>query len=136
VGDGKKDCTASLRQAISAARNAGGGHVIVPAGRFLTGALELYNRIDLHLERNATLIFKTTPAAYLPVELTRFGGQDCYNYRPFIRAYKRSNISVSGSGVIDGQADDEHWWPWRGKQEWLLSGFGVTSIAVRRLGQR
>jgi polygalacturonase len=137
VGDGKKDCTTSIRRALVAARDAGGGHVLVPAGKFLTGAIELYTRIDLHLEANSTLAFKTDPAAYLPVVLTRFGGQDCYNYRPFIRAYKRSNISISGSGVIDGQADLGHWWPWRGSREFgWVPGQPNQSAALKRLREQ
>ena len=38
VGDGEKDCTAAFRSAIAACAAAGGGRVVVPAGRFLTGA--------------------------------------------------------------------------------------------------
>jgi polygalacturonase len=137
VGDGRKDCTASIRQAIVAARDAGGGHVIVPPGRFLTGAIELYDRIDLHLERNATLIFKTNPAAYLPVVATRFAGQDCLNYRPLVRAYGRRNVAITGSGTIDGQADNAHWWPWRGKAEFgWVSGQPNEFPARRRLREQ
>ena len=41
VGDGKASCTAAIRKAIDACAAAGGGHVIVPDGRFLTGAVHL-----------------------------------------------------------------------------------------------
>src|SRR4029453_15056287 len=119
------------------ASNAGGGHVIVPAGRFLTGALELFGKIDLHLELNATLLFKTAPPAYLPLKVPRFGGQDCFNFRPFIRAFKRSDISISGSGVIDGQADTKHWWPWRGTREFgWVPGQPNQFAAIKRLRQQ
>ncbi len=39
------------------------------------------------------------------------------NYSPFIYAYGEENIAVTGAGVLDGQCDREHWWPWKGKTE-------------------
>jgi hypothetical protein len=39
VGDGAALCTDAIRKAIAACRAAGGGRVVVPAGRFLTGAI-------------------------------------------------------------------------------------------------
>ena len=41
VGDGRTDCTAAFRAAIDACSAAGGGRVVVPAGRFLTGPIHL-----------------------------------------------------------------------------------------------
>src|SRR5512134_43951 len=41
VGDGAKSCTDAIRKAIGACRAAGGGRVIVPDGRFLTGPVRL-----------------------------------------------------------------------------------------------
>ena len=35
------------------------------------------------------------------------------NYSPFIYAYEQENIAITGSGTLDGQAGDAHWWPWR-----------------------
>src|SRR4029079_4403589 len=35
VGDGRADCTDAIRKAIAACRSAGGGRIVVPAGRFL-----------------------------------------------------------------------------------------------------
>jgi polygalacturonase len=36
------------------------------------------------------------------------------NYSAFIYAYGEKNIAVSGRGTLDGQADNQHWWPWCG----------------------
>ncbi|MEO3753135.1 glycoside hydrolase family 28 protein [Streptomyces sp. B6B3] len=112
VGDGTTDCTAAIRDAIEDCAAAGGGHVVVPAGTYLTGAVHLRDRIDLHLEAGATLSFSQDPAAYLPAVYTRFEGMECYNYSPFVYAYGCRNIALTGSGVIDGNADDTHWWDW------------------------
>jgi polygalacturonase len=36
------------------------------------------------------------------------------NYSPLIYAYQQENVSISGNGILDGQADTNHWWPWKG----------------------
>src|SRR5687767_14689446 len=57
VGDGVASCTDAIRTAIAACRAAGGGRVVVPAGRFLTGAIRLESGVELHVMRNGTLAF-------------------------------------------------------------------------------
>lgn len=106
------DATEAIRKAIAACTAAGGGHVIVPAGTFLTGAIHLKSNVDLHLEEGSTLLFKTDPKAYLPVVFTRFEGMEFYNYSPFIYALDQENIAITGKGTLDGQADAQHWWLW------------------------
>jgi polygalacturonase len=112
VGDGTTLDSAAFRDAIAACSAAGGGHVVVPAGRFLTGAIHLLSNVDLHLEDGATVAFSTDPADFLPVVYSRYQGVECYNYSPFIYAYGQHNIAITGSGTLDGQADSEHWYPW------------------------
>jgi polygalacturonase len=115
AGNGKTDCTAAIRQAIDACNKAGGGRVVVPAGRFLTGAIHLRSGVNLYVAKGATLLFSTDPKDYLPVVLTRFEGNDCYNYSPLVYAYRQRNIAVTGQGTLDGQASDRHWWYLSGK---------------------
>src|SRR4029079_3112182 len=54
---GTFDCTTAIRAAIDACSLAGGGRVVVPAGRFLTGPVHLKSRVNLHVARGATLAF-------------------------------------------------------------------------------
>src|ERR1041385_4510367 len=62
VGDGQTDCTAAIAKAIDACAQKGGGHVVVPAGQFLTGAIHLKSNVDLHLDKtNSVLLFSTDP---------------------------------------------------------------------------
>src|SRR5436190_10844205 len=68
-GNGVQDATGAIGQAIAACTAAGGGRVVVPAGRFLTGPVRLASRVNLHLAEGATLAFTTDPKAYLPVVL-------------------------------------------------------------------
>src|SRR5438105_2150498 len=48
-GDGKTDCTAAIHKAIGACTKSGGGRVIVPSGRFLTGAIHVENNVNLYV---------------------------------------------------------------------------------------
>jgi len=115
VSDGEKLCSHAMADAVRACSQAGGGSVIVPKGRFLTGAVHLESNVNLHLEEGATLAFSRDPKDYLPAVFTRFEGTECMNYSPFIYAFEKTNIAVTGKGVLDGQAGPEHWWPWAGK---------------------
>ena len=114
VGDGAADCTDAIRNAIAACRAAGGGRVVVPDGRFLTGAIHLQSGVELHLSPGATLAFDHDARKYLPVVLTRWEGTELMNYSAFIYAFEASNVAVTGTGTLDGQADADHWWNWRG----------------------
>ena len=113
-GDGAKDCTAAFREAIAACATAGGGRVIVPAGRYLTGAIHLRSRVNLHVAQGATIAFARDPRQFLPAVFTRWEGVEVMNYSPFIYAFEARDIAITGSGTLDGQAGDAHWWPWKG----------------------
>ena len=115
VGDGQTDCTEAFRKSIAACAHAGGGVVVVPAGSFLTGAIHLRSNVNLHVSKGATIKFSQDPKKYLPLVFSRWEGMELMNYSPFIYAYKQTNIAVTGEGTLDGQSDNEHWWPWNGK---------------------
>ncbi|TFI56901.1 glycoside hydrolase family 28 protein [Sphingomonas parva] len=112
-GDGRSLATAAIAAAIDACAKAGGGRVLVPAGRFLTGAVHLRSNVELHLAEGATLAFSTDPADY-PMVFTRWEGIELINYSPFVYAFGQKNIAITGRGTLDGQADARHWWAWKG----------------------
>ncbi len=115
VEGGKKDCTEAVAKAIAACAAAGGGRVVVPEGVFLTGAIHLKSGVNLHVEKNATLLFHRDPKMYLPVVFTRWEGTECMNYSPFVYAFEQTNIAISGEGTLDGNASCDYWWNWSGK---------------------
>lgn len=117
VGDGETDCTEAFNNAIAACNAAGGGRVVVPRGNFLTGAIHLQSNVNLHVTQEAVILFSRDTHKYLPLVYTRFEGIECMNYSPFIYAYEQENIAITGSGTLDGQADDDNWWAWKGKRE-------------------
>jgi polygalacturonase len=114
-GDGKTDCTEAFRKAIVACNRAGGGRVLVPAGVFSTGPIHLKSNVNLHVTRGATIKFDRDPKKYLPLVFTRWEGMELMNYSPFIYAFGQRNIGLTGEGIIDGNADCDHWWPWKGR---------------------
>jgi len=101
-GDGKTDNTTAFAKAITACNAAGGGRVTVPAGNWLTGAIELLDNVNLNVAAGATILFSTDTSQY-PVVLTRWQGIECMNFSPLIHAEGRTNIAITGAGTLDGQ---------------------------------
>jgi polygalacturonase len=118
VGNGTSDCTEAFRKAIAACNQAGGGRVVVPRGSFLTGPIHLKSNVNLHVTAEATIKFSRNPAHYLPVVFSRWEGMELMNYSPFIYALDQKNIAITGTGVLDGQSDNEAWWPWNGRPQY------------------
>jgi polygalacturonase len=115
-GDGKVDCSDAIRKAIDECNRAGGGRVVIPDGEFSTGAIHLKSNVNLYVSKGATIKFDPDPKKYLPVVFTRWEGMELMNYSPFIYAFEQKNIAITGEGVLDGNANCEHWWPWAGRQ--------------------
>lgn len=113
TGNGAIDCTTAFRDAIRACNAAGGGRVVVPPGRYLTGPIHLMSNVNLHISRGATIAFDRDPARYLPAVFTRWEGMELFNYSPLIYAFEQNNIAITGEGTLDGQASEQHWWPWK-----------------------
>ena len=113
--DGSTDCTSSFRRAIAECNRAGGGRVVVPAGVYLTGAIHLKSNVNLEVQEGATIKFSQNPKDYLPAVFSRWEGVELYNYSPFIYALDQRNVAITGRGTLDGQSNNEAWWPWNGR---------------------
>ena len=131
VGDGVTDCNPAFKKAITACTKAGGGRVIVPKGTFLTnGPIHLDNNVNLHVTRNATIKFGTNFNDYLPHVRVRWEGTECYNYSPLIYAYKKTNIALTGSGTLNGQAESS-WAMWPDKEK----PGTISNEVLRKMGK-
>ncbi len=97
VGDGVTDNTEAFGKALKELEKQGGGHLVVPAGIWMTGPIVLKDRMDLHLEKNAMVLLTPDRAAHLK------NGKAV----PGISASKRTDVSITGEGVIDGNGE---WW--------------------------
>lgn len=109
---------AAIMAAIDSANAIGGASVLIPAGQWLTGPIELKSNVNLIIDEGATLKFSTVYEDYLPTVITRWEGVDCYNLKPLIYAYEQTNVGISGKGVIDGQGSNEIWWFMKGREEY------------------
>ena len=109
-GDGITKNTNAFKKAIEACSKAGGGKVIVPKGKWLTGAIHLKSNVNLHFKKGAELHFSTDPNDYLPVVFTRWAGFELYNYSPLIYARDCNNIAITGPGKLYGHGAS--WWKW------------------------
>lgn len=121
VADGQTLNTEVINKAIIECSQAGGGVVLVPQGVFLTGAVHLKSNVNLHIAEGATLLFSRDPNDYLPLVYTRFEGNEVMNYSPLIYAFEQENIGITGKGTLDGNANKDFWWPWKGpwsRQTW------------------
>lgn len=112
------DNTKAIKKAIQVCSKKGGGMVLVPKGKFLSSAIHLEDNVNLHLEDGAEIIFSVNPKDYLPLVQTTFEGTECMNYSPLIYAYKKTNVAVTGKGILNGQASNKYWWAWCGKEEY------------------
>ncbi|HMB61223.1 MAG TPA: glycoside hydrolase family 28 protein [Xanthomonadales bacterium] len=115
VGDGRTDCSQAIAETIAAASAKGGGRVTIPPGVYLTGPMHLQNHINLHIEEGATLSFIPEPDRYLPAVFTRWEGMEFMGLSPLIYAYGKTDLAVTGKGILNGGADETNWWPWANK---------------------
>lgn len=131
VADDSSDSSSAIKAAIKACADAGGGRVVVPAGRFNTGPVHLMSNVNLHLQQHAVLSFYPEPARYLPAVLTRWEGVELMGYSPLIYAYQQDNIAITGQGILEGNGSNTQWWPWKGKWKhtpWALDATTDQSL--------
>ena len=117
VADGITGNTLAFEKAIKVCAQNGGGKVLVPKGKYLTGAIHLESNVNLHLEDQAEILFSINPKEY-PVVHTSFEGTELMNYSPLIYAKNKTNIAITGQGTLNGQADHTNWWIWSGGKDY------------------
>ena len=108
VTDGSSLCTESIQKAIDVCHNNGGGRVLVPAGKYISGTIYLKDNVELHLERGALLKASS--------DINDYNDEDAYpqNYgclaenwlgKHLVIALECKNAAVTGYGVIDGNGE-------------------------------
>ncbi|MDP9173975.1 MAG: glycosyl hydrolase family 28 protein [Planctomycetota bacterium] len=102
VGDGVTLNTVALQKAIDALSADGGGTVIIPPGRFLTGTIQLKDNITLHLDDQAILLGSTNKADYRNVD-PFIDGTKILRGEAMIVSSDAKNVGIEGNGAIDGQ---------------------------------
>jgi hypothetical protein len=97
-GDGATLDTAAVQAAIEACHRDHGGTVLVPAGDFLVGTLELQSNVTLHLASQGRLLGSGNPADYHAGKGIPPGNGNVV----LLGAANLENVTIEGNGTIDG----------------------------------
>ena len=93
--DGSILYTTSIQRAIDAVHERGGGRLVFPAGKYISGSIYLKSNVTLHFEKGAVLYGSTNPLDYV---------KDAYvGWQSLIFAIKQDNIGITGQGTINGR---------------------------------
>ncbi|MDP4290972.1 MAG: glycosyl hydrolase family 28 protein, partial [Bacteroidota bacterium] len=102
VGDGTTLNTTAIQKAIDACYKAGGGKVVIPQGKFLSGTIVLKDNITLQFNKDALLLGSTNLADYQNVDPFTDGLGIDVGWALLV-AVDAQNIGIEGEGAIDGQ---------------------------------
>jgi len=102
VGDGTTLNTVALQKAIDTCSAEGGGTVTFPAGRYLTGTIQLKDRVTLHLDPGAVILGSTHAADYRNADPFIDGVGQEMGYALIVTVDARQ-VAIEGAGAIDGQ---------------------------------
>ena len=104
ANDGKTLCTEQIQQAIDKISKKGGGRLTFTPGKYLSGGVMLRSGVELYLEEGAILLGSTNPYDYQLVNVGNIDDQRNDNASmALLMGDGAENISISGSGTIDGQ---------------------------------
>jgi hypothetical protein len=87
--------TRTIQHAIDVVNERGGGRLVFPAGKYLSGSVFLKSNVTIHLEAGAVLLGSTNPFDY--VDIPHIG------WLSLVAAVRQENIGITGLGMIDGQ---------------------------------
>ena len=97
----KVKTSAAINKAIDKANKMGGGIVVIPEGEWLTTKIHFKSNVNLHLEKNALLLFSKNFDDYKIIEGNYEGVPSAKNESP-IMGTNLQNIAITGQGTIDG----------------------------------
>ena len=101
-GDGKTLNTISIQKAIDECNKLGGGRVIFPAGRYLSGTIVIKNNVTLQLNKDALLMGSINVEDYRNLDPFTDGLGIDVGWA-LVVAVGVKNIAIEGEGAIDGQ---------------------------------
>ena len=115
MNDGRV-CTKQLQALIDRAADEGGGVIVVPEGRFVTGAVWLRPNVNLYIRAGGILQGSDDPADF-PLCDTRIEGESCRYLPALINAENMDGLVIAGHGTIDGNGL-RYWRAFRMRREW------------------
>lgn len=104
-GDGKTLDTAAVQLAIDTCNKDHGGTVLVPAGVFVIGTIELKSNVTLHIVAQGKLLGSADGKQYHASDVIPLDSGWTMNDGNvgLIFAVNADNITIEGNGIIDGQ---------------------------------
>lgn len=93
--------TEKLQSLIDNVYENGGGVIVVPCGKYITGALFFRSGVDLCIEKDGILMGSDNISDY-PVCTTRIEGETCKYFPALINADGVDGFTIFGDGTIDG----------------------------------
>lgn len=108
-GDGVTLDTVAVQSAIDACHGASGGTVLVPAGVFVIGTVELKSNVTLHLAAQGKLLGTADGKLYRATDIPLSGDSTLGDGNVgMIFAIEAINVTVEGPGTVDGQGFQFH----------------------------
>jgi polygalacturonase len=101
TGDGTTKDTRAFQKALDTCAVNGGGDVVVPAGKYLIGSIQLGQRTILRLDNDSVLMGTPDLADYPLVDI-RWEGRWQPGHRGLIYANAVDHIGIVGPGRIEG----------------------------------
>lgn len=96
--------TKAINNAINDCHNNGGGKVIIPAGKYVTGTLFLKSNVELHFENGAYLLASLDYDDFPIQPVTEYRSlKEGVGWSSLIYAVGAENIAITGNGTIDGR---------------------------------
>jgi hypothetical protein len=104
-GDGKTLDTKAVQAAIDACTKERGGIVLVPAGVFVIGTVEIKSNVTLHIAAQGKLLGSADGKQYYAAERIPLRGDTTLNDGNvgLIFGVNAENVTIEGAGTIDGQ---------------------------------
>jgi len=102
--DGVTLNTKAFNDAISASSKKGGGVVLIPAGLWQTGPIELKSNVNLHISESAMVFFTADKSRY-PLVAGVYEGKTAARNQSPISGTNLENIAITGKGIVDGNGD-------------------------------
>lgn len=103
IGDGTTKDTLAFQKALDTCAVSGGGLVVVPAGRYLIGSVQIGTQTILQLEPNSVIVGTDDPNDYPMIDI-RWEGRWQPGRRALIYADNVDHIGIVGPGRIEGNA--------------------------------
>lgn len=100
--DGTTKDTAAFQKALDTCAVNGGGEVIVPAGKYLIGSIQLGTHTTLKLESKDTVLVGSPDLDDYPIIDVRWEGRTLPGHRALVYAANVDQIGIVGPGTLEG----------------------------------